>query len=180
MRVPPSGVRRPIPAGSSSPARAPRTGHPSLATGHLGADNGRRSVDRHDDVQAVPARVGQAGGFVNSSGYEGDTARHWSVETAAPVVFVAAVALALSVLFAGRLMTASDGGGHHDGAIFDRRGLVVYPPDPQATPLRPRMVVVAIDGFAVNDLLRGKASVSTASVGDVLDYRVNDNGVSRV
>ncbi len=54
-----------------------------------------------------------------------------------------------------RIGVPSDGGSHYDSGPFHDLGVVVDPPDPLSTPLRQGMVVEAVEGVAVDELLGG-------------------------
>ena len=87
----------------------------------------------------------------------------------AAVVLVAACTLALV-----RGQTASDGGAHVDGTPFDPLGLTVDPPDAAATALESEMVVEAIDGVAIDEMLAGRQPARSAAAGSLHVYRVFD------
>lgn len=108
---------------------------------------------------------------------EGDGARRrWSLATFIPITLTVLVGLAMLGLLVARAVLPSDGAGHADGGSFHRLGLVVDPPDPARTNLRAGMVVMAIDGVPVDDLLRHGGLGRSVAVGDVVSYRVYDHG----
>ncbi len=101
------------------------------------------------------------------------------MEIVVPIVLAAVVFALTVVLLVARSVLPSDGGGHVDGEVLSGGGLAVQPPYPGATELRAGMVVLAIDGQAVDDLLRGRLRDRNVATGDVVRYTVSDRGVIR-
>ena len=91
-----------------------------------------------------------------------------------PVVLGIAVLVGACALGLVRGQSASDGGGHLDGSVFDPLGLTVDPPDAPATTLESSMVVESIDGVDVDEMLAGRGFAASGSVGSLHVYRVFD------
>jgi hypothetical protein len=102
--------------------------------------------------------------------------RRWATATMVPVALTVVVLVGMAAMLIARRALPSDGGGHIDGTIFDRHGFAVDPPDPGATALRRGMVVERVAGVSVDDLLGGRRADAPHEVGDVVAYRVLDNG----
>lgn len=90
-----------------------------------------------------------------------------------PVIGSLVLFVAVVVLLMARLAVPTDGAGHLDGRPFDELGLVVAPVDPGSTPLREGMVVEAIGGVTIDDLLRN-GPIAGGAVEEVHRYRVLD------
>ena len=102
---------------------------------------------------------------------DGEGAERWRPAAMVPVIGSLALFVAVVVLFVARLVVSTDGAGHLDGRPFDEFGLVIDPADPASTQLRSGMVVQAIDGVTIDDLL-SDGPIAGGDVGEVHRYRV--------
>ncbi|MEY2468369.1 MAG: hypothetical protein QOF21_1067 [Actinomycetota bacterium] len=105
--------------------------------------------------------------------------RSWPVDIFVPVALSVLLGVLLLGLFVARAAFPSDGGGHVDGGVFEETGLAVAPPDPGRTSLRSGMIVTAIDGVPIDELLSHAHSLGEVRAGDVVSYRVLDRGQVR-